>query len=287
MFMRRHTGPWVLALVFVATTFEVTHTGLHGHFYSHGLLQILDVQDSDHGSERDDLRFLERWDRDDQSFRAHECVRRRSRHLSLGNPRPVEDKAPAVLFSQFALDRTLTFSTPVTTFGVEMESNNPTNPFTHPTFTLTATFFDGTDVVGTISQKLKAPAEPTCSRPRRRRAPSPAWSSPRHPVPGASWWARFATRPSCPSRPAWSCWAWVPQESSVTSGFVVVPAVQAEPDVARLGHEARPGWRSRGFRDRPVCRELTVALTAWDKTPILSSTFPYKTGALSHVRVSA
>jgi hypothetical protein len=74
-----------------------------------------------------------------------------------GNPPTVEATAPSVLFSQSQLSRTLTFDQPLGTFGVEMESNNPTNPFLNPTFTLTATFFDGAAKVGTISQKLTAP----------------------------------------------------------------------------------------------------------------------------------
>jgi PEP-CTERM motif len=74
-----------------------------------------------------------------------------------GNPPNVEDSAPPVLFSQFQLSRTLTFDHPLTTFGIEMESNNPTDPFFHPSYSLTATFFDGATVEGTITQHLVAP----------------------------------------------------------------------------------------------------------------------------------
>jgi hypothetical protein len=73
-----------------------------------------------------------------------------------GNPPTVEATAPAVLFSQFQLSRTLTFNQALSTFGVEMQSNNGTS-FLNPNFTLTATFFDGGTLVGTISQRLVAP----------------------------------------------------------------------------------------------------------------------------------
>lgn len=79
-------------------------------------------------------------------------------HFGWANPPFVEDSAPAALFSgQGQNSRLLTFSEPLETFGVEMQSNNPTNPFTHPTFTLTAQFFNGSTLLGTISQNLTAP----------------------------------------------------------------------------------------------------------------------------------
>ncbi|WP_165253706.1 PEP-CTERM sorting domain-containing protein [Paludisphaera soli] len=74
-----------------------------------------------------------------------------------GNPPTVEEIAPPVLFSQFQLTRELTFSSALSTFGVEMESNNPTFPFTNPTFRLTAVFYNGDVEVGTIARNLVAP----------------------------------------------------------------------------------------------------------------------------------
>jgi hypothetical protein len=74
-----------------------------------------------------------------------------------GTPPTVEEVAPPVLFSQFQLSRSLTFSRPLSTFGVEMESNNPTGFFTSPTFRLTATFFDNGVTVGSIPLDLVAP----------------------------------------------------------------------------------------------------------------------------------
>ncbi|MBX9626263.1 MAG: PEP-CTERM sorting domain-containing protein [Gemmataceae bacterium] len=73
------------------------------------------------------------------------------------NPPVVESNAPPVLFSQFQLSRELTFSVPLVTFGVEMQSNNSTNPFFNPTYRLSATFYSGDQVAGTISRDLKAP----------------------------------------------------------------------------------------------------------------------------------
>jgi hypothetical protein len=78
-------------------------------------------------------------------------------HFGWANPPFVEDSAPAALFSQGQSSRVLTFSEPLKTFGVEMQSNNPTNPFLHPTFTLTAQFFNGNTLLDTISQHLHAP----------------------------------------------------------------------------------------------------------------------------------
>ena len=49
---------------------------------------------------------------------------------------------------------TLTFSVPVTTFGVEMMPNYPT---LFSPYTMTAKFYDGSTLVGTISKGLSSP----------------------------------------------------------------------------------------------------------------------------------
>jgi hypothetical protein len=67
-----------------------------------------------------------------------------------GNPPVVEDSAPTTLYSQQQSSRVLTFSQPLQTFGAEMLPN-----FTvfFPA-TLTAQFFDGTTLVGTIHRSV-------------------------------------------------------------------------------------------------------------------------------------
>jgi hypothetical protein len=77
-------------------------------------------------------------------------------HFGWANPPFVEDSAPVTLYSQQQSLRVLTFSQPLETFGVEMMPNNSTS-FIHPTFTLTAQFFNGGTPLGTISQGLKSP----------------------------------------------------------------------------------------------------------------------------------
>jgi hypothetical protein len=72
------------------------------------------------------------------------------------DPPFVEDSAPVTLYSQQQISRVLTFNQPLETFGVEMMPNNSTN-FFQPKWTLTAQFFNGTTLVGTISQGLKSP----------------------------------------------------------------------------------------------------------------------------------
>jgi hypothetical protein len=49
---------------------------------------------------------------------------------------------------------TMTFGVPVTTFGVEMMPNTPT---LFSGYTITAKFFDGSTLVGTISKSLLSP----------------------------------------------------------------------------------------------------------------------------------
>ena len=71
-----------------------------------------------------------------------------------GSPPFVESTAPLALFSQFQTSRVLTFNTPLVTFGVEMQSNNPT--FFFP-YRLTAEFFHEGALVGTIRRDIRAP----------------------------------------------------------------------------------------------------------------------------------
>ena len=71
-------------------------------------------------------------------------------HFFWGNPPTVEDSTPAVLYSQNQSSRVLTFSQPLQTFGAEMLPNLtvffPAN--------MTAQFFDGNTLVGTVHQNV-------------------------------------------------------------------------------------------------------------------------------------
>jgi hypothetical protein len=71
-------------------------------------------------------------------------------HFTWGHPPFVEDTAPAVLYSQNQLTRVLTFSEPLQTFGLEMV---PNLTVFFPA-TLTADFFSGDTLVGTIQQRV-------------------------------------------------------------------------------------------------------------------------------------
>ena len=76
-----------------------------------------------------------------------------------GTPPTVESSTPLVLFTGpngnvTTNNITLTFSVPVSTFGVEMMPNYGTLFFP---YTTTATFFEGTTTVGTISRGLLSP----------------------------------------------------------------------------------------------------------------------------------
>jgi hypothetical protein len=76
-----------------------------------------------------------------------------------GNPPTVEESKPLVMFTgpngnTTTNNVTLTFSVPVTTFGVEMMPNTPT---LFLPYTMTAKFFDGATLVGTISKGLESP----------------------------------------------------------------------------------------------------------------------------------
>jgi hypothetical protein len=76
-----------------------------------------------------------------------------------GDPPTVEQSDPLVMFTgpngnTTTNDVTLTFSVPVTTFGVEMMPNYPTLFFP---YTTTAKFYDGSTLVGTISMGLLSP----------------------------------------------------------------------------------------------------------------------------------
>lgn len=76
-----------------------------------------------------------------------------------GNPPTVESSDPLVMFTgpngnTTTNNVTMTFSVPVTTFGVEMMPNTPT--FFFP-YTMTARFYDGSTLVGTISHGLDSP----------------------------------------------------------------------------------------------------------------------------------
>jgi hypothetical protein len=76
-----------------------------------------------------------------------------------GNPPTVEQSNPLVMFTgpngnTTTNDVTLAFSVPVTTFGVEMMPNTPTLFFP---YTMTAKFYDGSTLVGTISKGLSSP----------------------------------------------------------------------------------------------------------------------------------
>lgn len=76
-----------------------------------------------------------------------------------GTPPTVEQSNPLVMFTgpngnTTTNNVTLTFSVPVTTFGVEMMPNTPT---LFSSYTTTARFFDGSTLVGTISLGLLSP----------------------------------------------------------------------------------------------------------------------------------
>jgi hypothetical protein len=76
-----------------------------------------------------------------------------------GNPPTVEQSNPLVMFTgpngnTTTNNVTLTFSVPVTTFGVEMMPNYPT---LFSPYTTTAKFYDGSTLVGTISMGLNSP----------------------------------------------------------------------------------------------------------------------------------
>src|SRR5262249_43497717 len=76
-----------------------------------------------------------------------------------GNPPTVEQSNPLVMFTgpngnTTTNNVTLTFTVPVTTFGVEMMPNFPPLFFPHTT---TAKFYDGATLVGTISKGLSSP----------------------------------------------------------------------------------------------------------------------------------
>jgi hypothetical protein len=76
-----------------------------------------------------------------------------------GNPPTVEQSNPLVMFTgpngnTTTNNVTLTFSVPVTTFGVEMM---PSFPTLFSPYTTTAKFFDGSTLVGTISLGLLSP----------------------------------------------------------------------------------------------------------------------------------
>lgn len=76
-----------------------------------------------------------------------------------GTSPTVESSDPLVMFTgpngnTTTNDVTMTFSVPVTTFGVEMMPNTPT---LIGGYTMTARFYDGSTLVGTISQSLDSP----------------------------------------------------------------------------------------------------------------------------------
>ncbi len=76
-----------------------------------------------------------------------------------GNPPTVESSDPLVLFTgpngnTTTNNVTMTFSVPVTTFGVEMM---PSTPTLFSPYTTTAKFYDGSTLVGTISKGLDSP----------------------------------------------------------------------------------------------------------------------------------
>jgi hypothetical protein len=76
-----------------------------------------------------------------------------------GNPPAVESSDPLVMFTgpngnTTTNDVTMTFSVPVTTFGVEMM---PSTPTLFSPYTMTARFYDGSTLVGTISKGLDSP----------------------------------------------------------------------------------------------------------------------------------
>jgi uncharacterized delta-60 repeat protein len=72
-------------------------------------------------------------------------------HFTWGHVPFVEDTAPAVLFSQGATTRVLTFSQPLETFGLEMV---PNETIFFPA-TLTVDFFNGGTLVGEIRQGVR------------------------------------------------------------------------------------------------------------------------------------
>ncbi len=76
-----------------------------------------------------------------------------------GNPPTVESSDPLVMFTgpngnTTTNNVTMTFSVPVSTFGVEMM---PSTPTLFSPYTMTAKFYDGSTLVGTISQGLDSP----------------------------------------------------------------------------------------------------------------------------------
>ena len=68
-----------------------------------------------------------------------------------GSPPNTESNTPRVLFNAAIDTVTLSLSTPAATFGVEMETD------LFGTNTLMAKFFDGANLVGTISQSVTTP----------------------------------------------------------------------------------------------------------------------------------
>jgi hypothetical protein len=70
-------------------------------------------------------------------------------NFTWGSPPNVEDTAPAVLTSNGQMQRVLSFSKPLQTFGLEMATNISIGFFP---VTLTADFFSGATLVGTIRQ---------------------------------------------------------------------------------------------------------------------------------------
>ena len=87
-----------------------------------------------------------------------------------GSPPNTESNTPRVLFNASTDSVTLSLSTPAAAFGVEMETDlNGTNA-------LKSQFFDGANLVGTISQSVTTTERRAlCLRPRRTR-PSPVSS---------------------------------------------------------------------------------------------------------------
>ena len=68
-----------------------------------------------------------------------------------GSPPNTETNTPRVLFNATIDSLTLSLSTPAATFGLEMETD------VFGTHTLVANFFDGANLVGTISQSVTTP----------------------------------------------------------------------------------------------------------------------------------
>src|SRR5262249_37830672 len=68
-----------------------------------------------------------------------------------GSPPNTESATPRALFSRTAQSVTLSFSQPISTFGVEMEQNK------FDTDTIIADFFNGATLVGSVSRVINTP----------------------------------------------------------------------------------------------------------------------------------